>query len=267
MERSTGDIIRYWRKHRGLSQMALAEELDISFRHMNYVENDKSQGSRELLLKLGEALCLSLRARNALLKSAGYAPQYSHTNLSSSENQQAEEVLSAILKAAEPNPAMLIDKHLNVLRCNRSMELVIDTFAGNPQRLRAQALTIPRLNFDPDGLWPSLVNKSAAVSGIMGRLHHAMESAQFDYEDISHYQALMALVEQAKPQDFNPEDTKTPHLVVPFELRRGQHHITLYTVITCLGAPHDISLQEMQIDAGFPADDQTRAFFAQIKSP
>ena len=67
MERSAGDIIRFWRKKRQLSQMAMADLLDVSFRHMNFLENDKTRGSADLLQRLGEELELTFRARNALL--------------------------------------------------------------------------------------------------------------------------------------------------------------------------------------------------------
>jgi hypothetical protein len=35
----------------------------------------------------------------------------------------------------------------------------------------------------------------------------------------------------------------------------------LFTAITSLGSPQDVTMQELQIDTGFPADDESRAFF------
>lgn len=165
MKRTAGDIIRYWRKNRGLSQMALADQLGVSFRHLNYIENDKSKGSRKLLLKLGDCLHLSLRARNALLSASDYAPEYGQLNLSASEDQQARQILDAILKALDPNPAMIIDQNLNILMCNRGMNLIIDTFAANPEGLRSEPLTVPRLNFHPDGLKDAIVDKHMTMGG------------------------------------------------------------------------------------------------------
>ena len=58
MERSPGDIIRFWRKKRQLSQMVLG---------------------------------LIARARNALLVAAGHAPSYRELDLSADEAAQSAE--------------------------------------------------------------------------------------------------------------------------------------------------------------------------------
>jgi len=268
MKRSAGDIIRYWRKKRGLSQMALANQLDVSFRHLNYLENDKSRGSRPLLLQLGECLNLSLRARNALLSASGYAPEFRQVNLSASEDQQARQILESILKALEPNPAMIIDQNLNILLCNRGMDLVIDTFAANPQRLRAQPLTIPRLNFHPDGLREAIVDKRMTMGGHLGRLHRALESTEFQYQDLDNYRELQQLADQLSEDmdgsGLDSEAIESPHLIVPIELRRGEHRVSFYTAITTLGSPQDVTLQELQVDIGFPTDEASRVFLGRI---
>lgn len=267
MKRSTGDIIRYWRRNRGLSQMALANSLNVSFRHINYIENDKSKASRALLLQLSQELNLSLRACNALLSASGYAEEFRQTNLSVNEDEQARLILESILEAIEPNPAMITDKNLNIVMCNPGMDLIIDTFATNPEGLRANPMTIYRLNFHPDGVKDAIVNRKIAIGSHLGRLHRALESAEFECEDVDHYYELRELANQLNDEQGGSELDKaaieSPHLVIPIELKRGKHRISLYTTITSLGTPQDVSLQELQIDIGFPTDDESRAFFHQ----
>jgi transcriptional regulator with XRE-family HTH domain len=262
MERSPGDIIRYWRKNRGFSQMALAELLDISFKHLNFIENNKSNASRKLLVRLGEVLKLSLRARNALLSSAGHSPEYSQLDLSADQNQQARELLESILRALDPNPALIIDQGLNILMCNRAMDLIIDLFAANPNALRAEPLTVPRLNFHQDGLRDAIVQKQLTVGGHLGRLHRSMESSHFHYEDLGHYRELRALASEIG-EDLDSVEIERPQLIIPIELQRGEYRVSLYTAITSLGSPQDVTLQELVIDSGFPADDHTRQFLAE----
>ena len=74
--RAFGDYLRDWRQRRRLSQLDLAQEAEISTRHLSFVETGRSVPSREMVLRLAERLDVPLRERNALLVAAGYAPMY-----------------------------------------------------------------------------------------------------------------------------------------------------------------------------------------------
>jgi transcriptional regulator with XRE-family HTH domain len=69
-----GDFLRIWRQRRHLSQLDLACDANISARHLSFIETGRAQPSREMLLRLAEQLEMPLRERNALLLSAGFAP-------------------------------------------------------------------------------------------------------------------------------------------------------------------------------------------------
>jgi transcriptional regulator with XRE-family HTH domain len=70
-----GTLLRQWRSVRRLSQLDLALAAAISSRHLSYVETGRSQPSREMVLRLADALEIPLRERNALLVAAGFAPR------------------------------------------------------------------------------------------------------------------------------------------------------------------------------------------------
>src|SRR6266446_5775529 len=76
-----GVLLRRWRAVRRISQLDLALDADISTRHLSCVETGRAQPSREMVLRLAEALQVPLRERNALLLAAGYAPLYRQTGL------------------------------------------------------------------------------------------------------------------------------------------------------------------------------------------
>ena len=59
-----------------MSQARLAEDAEISTRHLSYLENGRSAPSRTMALFLGSALDLPLRERNALLEAAGFTAAY-----------------------------------------------------------------------------------------------------------------------------------------------------------------------------------------------
>ena len=70
--RPVGDLLRDWRLRRRLSQLELATEVEISTRHLSFMETGRSQASRAMVLRLAERLEIPLRERNDLLIAAGF---------------------------------------------------------------------------------------------------------------------------------------------------------------------------------------------------
>src|SRR5215469_1957109 len=62
-----GVRLRRLRRHRALSQLALAVEIGSTARHVSFIETGRSRPSRQMVLRIGEPLAASLRERNLLL--------------------------------------------------------------------------------------------------------------------------------------------------------------------------------------------------------
>ncbi len=260
MERSAGDIIRFWRKKRQLSQMALADRLDISFRHMNFLENDKTRGSSDLLQRLGEELDLTYRARNALLAASGHAVHYRELDLSAEEASAARRVLEFALKAAEPYPANIVDAHLNIVMANRAMDFIIEHFAGNPNLLRSEPLTMPRLNFHPSGLLDSMQNPGEVFQMQLGRVHRYLEVVEYDRKSMQVAQELENLRPLSLDRNNDSSMAESPHLLIPIRLNNGQHVVNVVTAVATLGWSRDVTLEELRIEYAFPADEESNNF-------
>ena len=91
-----GTHLRHWRQHRRLSQLDLAQEADISTRHLSYVETGRAPPSREMVLQLAERLDVPLRERNALLVAAGYAPIFRERSLDDPALQPARRAVDLV---------------------------------------------------------------------------------------------------------------------------------------------------------------------------
>ena len=78
---SLGKHLKRWRGVRGLSQLDLSLEADVSARHISFLETGRSQPSRDMVIRLAETLNIPFRNRNRLLLAAGYAPAYCETPL------------------------------------------------------------------------------------------------------------------------------------------------------------------------------------------
>src|SRR5262249_35381495 len=111
-----GLALREWRTRRGLSQLALSSNAGVSSRHLSFVERGRAQPSREMVLLLARTLDVPLRDRNDLLSAAGYAPAYRATKLEAPAMAQARRALDFILRQQEPYPAIVIDRHWNILQ-------------------------------------------------------------------------------------------------------------------------------------------------------
>ena len=80
-----GDLLKEWRGIRGVSQMTLALEAEVSPRHVSFLESGRSRPSQEMVLRLAEALGVPLRERNAMLVAAGFAPKFGDSDAESEE--------------------------------------------------------------------------------------------------------------------------------------------------------------------------------------
>src|SRR5262245_15563953 len=116
-----GRLVKQWRERRRMSQLGLALEAEISTRHLSFLESGRAQPSREMVLLLSRVLEVPLRGRNELLTAAGFAPMYRETGLDAPEMAQVKQALGFMLRQQEPCPAMVLDRHWNILMTNDAM--------------------------------------------------------------------------------------------------------------------------------------------------
>src|SRR5438067_9663465 len=154
--RGIGGLIRDWRQRRRLSQLDLAVEAEVSARHLSFVETGRSRPSRELVLHLAEHLDVPLRERNTLLLAAGYAPTYRETPMESSEMAPVRDALEKILASHEPFPAVIVDRHWNLVSANRPALSVLTE--GVAPELMTPSVNALRVSLHPNGLAPRIVN-------------------------------------------------------------------------------------------------------------
>src|SRR5215467_6588253 len=207
-----GEHLREWRQRRHRSQLDLAVDAEISARHLSFVETGRATPSREMVLKLAERLDVPLRERNVLLVAAGYAPAFPQRSLDDPALKAARQAIDLVLKAHEPNPALSVDRHWNLVSANRMVAPLLD---GVPERLLGQPFNILRLAFHPEGLAPRTVNLAEWAAHLLERLHRQCE-ATADPELLKLYQDLKSYPLPARSGPV-PADS----VAIPFKLR---HH-------------------------------------------
>src|SRR5271170_4700097 len=124
-----GDHLREWRQRRHLSQLDLAGDAEISARHLSFVETGRAAPSREMVLKLAERLDVPLRERNVLLVAAGFAPAFPQRSLEDPALKPVRQAIDLVLRAHEPNPALAVDRHWNLVSANRMVTPLLEGIA------------------------------------------------------------------------------------------------------------------------------------------
>src|SRR5918992_1424642 len=121
---TAGELIRFWRTRRGLSQLELSLDANVSTKHLSFVETGRSSPSRQLLVHLAQRLDLPIAERNRLLLAGGFAPPYLELPYDGEVMQPLRESLERLLEAHEPNPALIVDGLWNLIEANRAASLL-----------------------------------------------------------------------------------------------------------------------------------------------
>ncbi len=247
------ELLRTWRGARGFSQLSLALAAGVSARHLSFVETGRSEPSRELVVRLGEALSLSLRERNALLVAAGYAPVYRETALAEQAMAPVRRAMDFILAQQEPFPAFVVDRHWDVVAVNGGLRHLFGWMRDGAKPHN----NIMRQVFDPADMRPFVANWDEVAAELLRHLRHDVAVSPTDG-------TLRSLLDEVLAYPDVPADWQqtsagaSPLLTVIF--RKGPTELRFFSTITTFATPRDVAIDELRIECMFPLDDETQAF-------
>jgi len=245
-----GEHLRQWRQRRRLSQLDLALDAEISARHLSFMETGRAAPSRDMLMRLAERLEIPLRQRNVMLVAGGFAPAFPQRTLDDPAMKLAREALEAVLKAHEPNPALAIDRHWNLVSANR---MVAPLLGGVAPKLLQGRINVMRLGLHPDGLASRTVNLHEWRGHLLERLHSQCETTA-DAELIALHDELKAY---PVPPRAGPPPKISDSVVVPFKMRFGNDVLSFISTTMVFGTPVEVTLSELALEAFYPADETT----------
>jgi transcriptional regulator with XRE-family HTH domain len=251
-----GAQLSEWRARRRESQLSLSLGANVSQRHLSYIESGRAQPSREMVVRLCDALDIPLRARNELLVAAGYASIYPEKALDLEEMQAVREALNRIVTHHEPYPAFVIDRRWRVVMMNEGAARMVSACldAATVKALSPDgALNFMRMMFEPRGLRSRIRNWAHVEPRLLSGLKR--EAAG---DSTSPSAALLGefapIADCRAPYD---EDFEPLAPTVPVEISVDGAVVRLFNTITTFGTPQDVGLQELRIELTFPADEET----------
>ena len=256
---SIGELLRYWREHRRLSQLELALQAGISSRHLSFVETGRSTPSREMVLLLAQQLDVPLRERNQLLLAAGYAPIYAETALDAPQMAAVRAAVRQVLTGHEPYPAVAVDRGWNAVEANAPFAWIID---GVAPELLVPPVNCMRLSLHPDGLAPRIVNLGEWRAHVLGRLRRQIA--------LSRSAVLAQLLEEVAGypcEQPEPEvDVPGPgDVFTPLRIRHKGHELAFFSTVATFGTALDITVAELSIESFFPANAATAAALRNVQ--
>lgn len=247
-----GAILRRWRAHRHLSQLALALKADTSQRHLSFIESGRAKPSRQMVLHLADHLQLPLRERNGLLLAAGYAPVFTERPLDDPALSAVRDAVHLVLRAHEPLPALAIDRHWNMIAANAAVAPLLH---GVAESLLRPPVNVLRLSLHPDGLAPRIVNLAEWRGHLLERLRLQIEASA----DPVLTELLEELTAYPAPRPArSPVDAPGSAAVfVPMQLQTADGVLSFISTTTVFGTPVDVTVSELAIESFFPADAAT----------
>lgn len=243
--------LRRWRSLRHWSQLDLAIAADTTQRHLSFLEQGRSRPGRQMVIRLAESLELTLRERNALLLTAGYAPAFAQSPLDAPRVEAAWTALRGILQGHEPYPAAIVSSLGVLIDANQAFGLLTEDCA--PHLLRPP-LNVRRMALHPEGMARRVLNLPEwgrhVTQGMRARLRSSPDPQQQEL-----LEELEGYLPAAEP------DPAYLGFAVPLRLRTADGgELSLITTLTTFATATDISLAELHLEAFLPADEATAEY-------
>jgi MmyB-like transcription regulator ligand binding domain len=125
-----------------------------------------------------------------------------------------------------------------------------------------QVSTPPRLNvlhlvFDPNGFRQIIVNWEAIAKALLNEAYRRLAWAR----DETLRQLITEILSYpGVPSRWREPDLEAPHeLILPMELKLDGQIARMFSTVTTVATPHDVTLQELHLEVFYPADAETKA--------
>lgn len=246
-----GARLRQWRASRGVSQLALAARVGSTSRHLSFLETGRSRPSRQMVLRLGEALDVPLRERNELLHAAGLPAVYPQVSMQSVNLAPFRAALEGLLSAHLPYPAMVLDGQWNVVLANTACARL---YGGEVVGVNI----VRRFLADPTAAQQAIINWPEVAWAGLDRLRHQLDRFPFD-EQLAE---LVTLAEAAVAGIPRPDMPSADLVVCPW-FQVGDRVVKTIGIVARFDSTTEVTLDELRIELAYPLDKASEQFFCE----
>lgn len=245
-----GQKLKYWRRLRGVSQLDLAVDADVSTRHISFIETGRSRPGRQLVLRLAEALDVPPRECNELLEAAGLAAGFREGGLSEERLAPYRRIVDRILRSHEPYPAFVLDRWWNIVDSNAPTQMFFPQLAAGGNLVEVFLANEP----------PHLINRIEVGINLLARVRQDWARSGHD----ARIEELMKRLEQELASAMPTAKLDGVSPVIAAQIDVAGTIISTVGTIMHFDTAREITLDELRIEMFFPADDASEAFFIQF---
>jgi transcriptional regulator with XRE-family HTH domain len=255
---------RKWRQYRKLSQLDLALSANISQRHLSYLETGRSSPSREMVIRLCDAMDVPLRERNFLLRSAGFSELYTEHSFDEPSMTPVVDALNFMMKHHDPYPAIVVDRFWDVKMKNQAAEALFTSLMQIPSLLsliqESGSMNIAQLTLHPKSLRQLIINWDEAAPQFIRRIACECKVSG----DVEVQSRLQSYLIDAGYSVQNEQIAEHLLPVIPLKIALNGVQLSMFSVISTFGTAQDITTDELRIETFYPADKPTEYFFQQL---
>lgn len=255
-------LLKYWRGHRGMSQLDLSLAADVSARHVSFLETGRSKPSVEMVLVLAETLDMPMRDTNELLRAAGFAEHYSEPSIDDLLSGPLGDAVETMLRHHEPFPMIVVNRLYDILRANQAGQRLFALAGVDLESSKQGEVNALRFLFDPAtrdmiGDWPT------AASTLLRRLQREVFHRPHDSE-MAQLLGELADSPGVLPDWRQPDPGMRDEPMIGLEFQADDLGMRFLTTITEFNSPQNVTLEELRIESFFPLDDETRELCQQL---
>jgi hypothetical protein len=200
--------------------------------------------------QLARGLRLPRDAHNALLQSAGFVPVFPVTPLESAVMGPFRQMVGELMERHAPYPAILCDRHWNVLDANEPARLLLEPLREGPE-----PLNIITLFTENQTAMAVMRNLADLQHEWLGRLQ--LEAMRVVDDPV--LQAQIAAVERALAKHPKRPSRPARDPLVPVVMDTPAGTLQFLATLAYFGTSEDVTVQDLRLELLFPADDATRA--------
>jgi len=169
--------------------------------------------------------------------------------------QPVRHAFDTILSHHEPYPAIVLTRAWDIVTMNNAF-MRLFTFFIEPPFDPVVAQNVMHSLFHPQGVRPYVSNWDEVASFLIDRLYR---ESIVELETSESRKLLDTLLAYAGvPSRMREVDlAEAPKVCITVTLEKGDTRLDLFSTLTTLGTPLDVTAQELRIESYFPADEPT----------
>jgi len=233
-------FLRNWRTRKNMSQLDLALTAGISQRHVSFLENGRSNPSRDSIASLGMALEMPAAEIDAMMGVAGYTALRTQTAADDKNLEAIKQSIDHVLRGHNPYPAMSIDRIWTIQNAN---EAALKFFAGLGG---TGDLNMLRNIINPGPVREKIVNWSECARALLRLFELEVARRPNDREA---QQLLAGFLMQDDVADIMKSPAKgLPSPLITLQFQINNQIVSLFSLIATIGLSHDARLDDIRIE-------------------